>query len=358
MTKILIALKDMKIGGIEKSAIELIKYLKEKGYKITLILEEKTGELLEQIDSEIKIIEYKPCKSKLFRKIINCFKRIKFILKYRNKFDISISYTTYSKMCSFVTRMASKTSILWCHADYVELYNREISQVEEFFGKIKYYKFSKIVFVSKAGKKSFEQIFKQYKSTYFCNNLIDPEKIYKMALEEIELKYNKELTTFINVGRHDEKQKKLSRIIKACYYLEKDDYDFRCILVGQGKDTKKYKNMVKKYNLEDKIIFVGEKTNPYPYYKIADCIVLSSDYEGYPIVFLESFLLGKTIITTDVSDYEDIKSNRGIVVKKNPTEIYIAMKNFIKGKYKIKNDFDIVKYNEQIRKKLDEILKK
>ena len=45
--------------------------------------------------------------------------------------------------------------------------------------------------------------------TIVCNNLIDNKKIEKLAEEEIELK-KEEIITFLNVGRHDEKQKRLS----------------------------------------------------------------------------------------------------------------------------------------------------
>ena len=50
MNKILISLRDLKIGGIEKSAVTLIKFLRENGYDITLVLEEKKGELLQEIE--------------------------------------------------------------------------------------------------------------------------------------------------------------------------------------------------------------------------------------------------------------------------------------------------------------------
>ena len=55
--------------------------------------------------------------------------------------------------------------------------------------------------------------------------------------------------------------------------------------------------MVYSFGLEDNIKFLGKKKNPYPYYKLADAVVLSSDYEGYPVVFLESYILNKPIIT-------------------------------------------------------------
>ena len=140
MKKILISAKDLKIGGIEKSLITLIKYLIEHGYKVTLMLEERSGELLKNISTDVEIIEYKPC-SIIFmpiRKIVNLFKRLNFLLRYKNRFDISISYATYSKVCSFTARNASRKSILWCHADYLAVFEGNKEQVKEFFYSILY----------------------------------------------------------------------------------------------------------------------------------------------------------------------------------------------------------------------------
>lgn len=355
--RILIALKDLKIGGIEKAGIELINYFTEKGYKVTLVLEQKKGELLKELNAEIEIKEYKPSNNKIFRKFFNGFKRLKFFIHNKNKYDASISYATYSKMCSFVARTASRNSILWCHADYLELYKGNTKKVKEFFEKINYQEFAKIVFVAENAKETFLTVFPEQKNVYFCNNLINSKKIYELALKPINLKYNQGITTFLNVGRHDEKQKKLSRIIKASFLLKNKGYKFRVIFVGDGQDIKEYKKLVKKYKLEKNIIFEGKKENPYPYFRIADCIILSSDYEGYPVVFLESYVLDKPVITTNVSDYKDISNGRGIVTLKDTQDIYLGMKNFIENGYKIKNKFNSIKYNAQIQKKLGEILK-
>ncbi len=359
MKKILISAKNLKIGGIEKSLVNLINELLEQKYKITLVLEERKGELLPEVKEKIKIIKYSPNKNKfkLFRKSMNLLKRIWFILRCGKRYDTSISFATYSKPGSFVARMASKNSCLWCHADYLSLFKENKEKMEEFFDNLHYEKFSKIVFVSKIAMENFKIVFPELKNVYYCNNLIDYQKIYEQTREIIELRYSKRQVTFLNVGRHDEEQKKLSRIIKAAARLKEDGLNFRIIFVGEGKDTEKYKRLVRVYNLGDNIIFEGAKINPYPYYKISDCVVISSDYEGYPVVFLESFILNKPIITTNISDYKDVQQGRGIVVQKTVNEIYLAMKRFIEEGFTITKSFNVINYNEKIKEQLKELLK-
>lgn len=352
MNKILLSARDLKIGGIEKALINLINYLIANNYDVTLILEEKKGELLDEISDKVKIVCYTPSRFK----IVNLFNRLGFLFKYYNKFDTSISFATYLKSGSFVARMASKNSILWCHADYLSLFDGNKSKVKEFFEKLYYDYFSKIVFVSKQAQKTFLSVFPEQKNTYYCNNLIDYNKIYKQSEEKINIKYDPNIVTFLNVGRHDEKQKKLTRIIGAAKKLKNRNYEFRIIFVGDGKDTKKYKKIVNKNNLQDKIIFVGKKENPYPYYKISNCVVLSSDYEGYPVVFLESYILNKPIITTNISDFEDIQNGRGIVTTKNIEGIYKSMEKFINNGYYIINPFNVREYNKNVENTLESIL--
>lgn len=358
MKKLLFAAYSLDIGGIEKALVTLVNYLCQKDYEITIVLEKKQGVFLKEINPKINIIEYNPSNTKnvLKRKAINLLKRIKFIVKYKNKFDFSASFATYSLVSSFVSRVASKNNCLWGHADYLTLFNNNKEEVKTFFEERNYNEFKNIVFVSKEGRDSFIDIFPEMKEkTIVCNNLIDADKIKKMSEEKIDVEKDKNVT-FLNVGRHEEKQKKLSRLIEASKMLKETKYDFKVLLVGDGPDNNLYKKMVKEYNLENYIIFIGKKENPYPYFKISDCVILTSDYEGYPVVFLESFILNKPLITTKVSDYKEVEDGRGYTTSKDEKDIYEKMKLFIEKGYKISNAFDSKKYNEEIHKKLERLI--
>lgn len=368
MKKLLFGAYSLDIGGIEKALVILVNKLQEKGYDITLVLEKKQGIFLNEIDPKIKIIEYAPSnsKNKIQRKIINLIKRIKFTLKYKNKYDFSASFATYSLPASFIARTASKNCYLWGHADYLTLFDGNVEEMKEFFIERNYEKFKKIIFVSKEGKDSFIKVFPEMKEkTMVCNNLIDVNKILELSKEKIPeedlSKINKlentqkETTIFINVGRHQEKQKKLSRLIEVATMLKKDNMNFKIIFIGDGPETEEYKKQVKNNQLENNIIFLGKKQNPYPYFKIADCVVLTSDYEGYPVVFLESFILEKPIITTKVSDYKEVENKYGFVTEKDTKDIYEKMKNFILNGFEIKEKFDYKKYNEEILKKIEDL---
>lgn len=392
MKKLLFGAYSLELGGIEKALVILLNELQKKGYDITLVLEKKQGIFLKELNPKIEIVEYTPSDSKniIKRKFDNLCKRRKFEKEYKNKFDFSACFATYSLPASFVARTASQNCYLWGHADYLTLFQDDEKQMKDFFEQRKYEKFKKIVFVSNEGRDSFLKVFPEMKDRVIvCNNLIDANKILELSEEKIPedeqemLKENKEkilkeksgnkftqivnkivnitkgkkdVVTFINVGRHDERQKRLSRLIDAAFLLKRDNLNFRILFVGDGPQTEKYKKQVKEKGLEDNIIFLGRKENPYPYYKMSDCVVLTSDYEGYPVVFLESYILNKPIITTKVSDYKEIENRYGYVTGKTYQDIYEKMKLFINDGFKITEKFDSQAYNDKILKKVEELI--
>ena len=356
MKKILFSAYSLEVGGIETALITLLKNICSE-YEITLVLEKKDGIFLGQIPQNIKIITYKPNnnKIKLFRKAFNFIKQQIFKIKYKNKFDFSVCFATYSYSASFVARNASKNSILWVHNDYMNFYKNDKLKYKKFFENLKVNEYSKIVFVSENDKKVFLDEFPQFiKSIYVCNNLIDYKKIQMQSQEDApDFEKKENIITFINLGRHDEKQKKLERIINATKKLNKEGYIFRVVFVGEGKDTENLKEYAKDIaNIE----FLGAKKNPYPYLTKCDCLLMSSDFEGYPVVFIESLILGKPIITTDVSDSrKELEGKFAIVVDKSEEGVYKGMKKYLDDGFSMEK-FDPEKYNDKILEKLKQIL--
>ena len=135
--------------------------------------------------------------------------------------------------------------------------------------------------------------------------------VQKNTLKIIKKNNDCKITTFINVGRHEERQKKLSRLIDAASLLKKDNLNFQILFIGDGPQTEGYKKQVKEKQLENNILFLGRKQNPYPYFKISDCVLLSSEYEGSPVVYTEAMVLNKPVITTNVSGSDQIDGRFG-----------------------------------------------
>lgn len=103
----------------------------------------------------------------------------------------------------------------------------------------------------------------------------------------------------IHVGRLDSLQKRHDVLISA---YKKSDIKQKLLLLGNGgyaKTNKKIHQLVKELNLQDKVIFKGFIANPYPYIRQAKLLVLSSDYEGLPMVLIEALILKIPVVSTD-----------------------------------------------------------
>ena len=356
MKKILITSYNLDIGGIETSLVNLLKNFNYEKYDVTLILEDNSGMFLKEVPKEVKVIDYKLShfKIKLLRKIKNRMKLILWILKNKNKYDFSICFATHSILGSYLARYGAKNNAIWVHGNYYEFFNRDINKMMNFFNKIGFFDYKNYVFVSHENKDTLDKYVSLNGCEYVINNIINGDEIKDKCHEKIEYKKDKKKTLFINVSIHDESQKKLSRIIKASKELMDDGYEFEVLMIGDGPDKKMYEEMVHKNKLDNNIKFLGKKFNPFPYYKIADAILLSSDNEGYPVVFNEARILGVPLITTKVSDYKDIDKKYGIVVDKD--KIYEGMKQFLDKGFDYKQKFDYKKYNAEVIKNIENII--
>jgi glycosyltransferase involved in cell wall biosynthesis len=94
------------------------------------------------------------------------------------------------------------------------------------------------------------------------------------------------------------RQKGFDTLINA-FSLVIPKMNARLIILGEGPERESLREMVKDLGLIDKVSFAGFQDNPYKFLSRADVFVLSSNYEGLPMVILEAMACGAPIISTD-----------------------------------------------------------
>lgn len=132
--------------------------------------------------------------------------------------------------------------------------------------------------------------------------------------------YNPEekIKEIIYVGRLDFVQKRVYRVIDTWNLLENHYQDWKLTIVGDGPDRSNLENHVKALNLKH-VYFEGFQ-NPVPYYRRASILMLTSDFEGFPLVLAEAMSCGVVpVVYNSYAAVKDIIDNKvdGMITEKD-----------------------------------------
>lgn len=120
----------------------------------------------------------------------------------------------------------------------------------------------------------------------------------------------------IYVGRIDYNQKRVNRIIETWKELEDKHIDWKLKIIGDGPFRKEIEQQTKELRLS-RVYFEGFK-KPEIYYKKASILLLTSEYEGFPLVLTECMSYGviPVVYGSYSAVYDIIKNNtNGIIVQ-------------------------------------------
>ena len=351
--RLLFASYSMDLGGIEKALLNLVNRIDTDKYDVNIVLEKKHGVFLDKIKDDIRVEECKVSDHNIvvLRKLINVTRKLIFkILNYHN-YDFSCCYATYSYSSSKLALMASKNTAFYVHNDYRTIYKND-DEFYEFFNSREINSYRNIIFVSNENREGFVEKYPELKKKCkVFNNFIDTEEIIRQSKEKIKEKKNKEHILFMFVGRLDDDAKKISRQIN----LVKEIKDIDLWIVGDGPDRHKYEKEVKDNKLEKRVLFMGKKANPFPYMAQADYVILTSDYEGFPVTYLEAITLNKDIITTFPTSDDQVDIHEyGYVISKDQTKMVKEVKDILKNK-KSRQEVDLEAGQVERMKQLEKI---
>ena len=158
-------------------------------------------------------------------------------------------------------------------------------------------------------------------------------------------------------------QKSLDRLIRAVHYAKTEGRRLQLVLIGGGSLEDELKSLCTQLNCDDVIQFQGYSSNPYPAIKEADCFVLSSLYEGYPTIVLESFLSTTPVLACDVAGVGEqiLEEHQGWIIENsqealNQSLIMLCDNLPLLQKYKVKLE-TYESENAEILRRLEEIFR-
>lgn len=354
------AYPELFLGGSTTSLISILNSIDYSNYNVDLVLNRKHGEYLKSIPKEVNILD-DVCRNKkdsfisktifLSRYILKGYlikaffyelkhkKKIGFNLqilsqisaqesyKIVKKYDAAIGYFEYWGNDYVLNHINAKKKVAWIHTDY---------QGAKFIPELDIVNFSKatnIVCVSTDCQTSCKKSFPTLANKIIViENIISKNQLLIKSGEKVtDFDINKDLLNIITVSRLSIYTKGYDRIILAVKKLVKEGYKFKWYVIGDGPDIKKIEKEIVDNNLENIIILLGKRLNPYPYIIKCDIFAMASRYEGKPVAVTEAQILKLPIIVTNYeSAKEQVKNGiDGLVMENNDEGIYYGVKKIL-----------------------------
>ena len=375
--KILVMSFGSDAGGLEKSLIEFLHYLAGKDVSVDLYLWRKPGVLYDQITDGVNVIHYQAYPGSLgeclhskqpianalwyarFRLCRLFGDEVKAFKPFPGEYDIAISYCQngYSPHYVIDKVKAGKKYLWYHHGDYGGI-GRKKRIDGEYFAK-----YDKVIAVSRACEQMLLGHFPHLDGkTTVIHNLINENEIIEKAALPMDEPWLAGLDgcKIVTVGRvSPEKGQVLA--IETARILKQNGFAFHWIFVGDGADREKCEQMAMQYGLQDCCHFIGVKTNPYPYMKLADIYVQPSVFEADPITIAEALTLERFIIASDIPSMQEALQNGryGVLTERSEYVLGDLIMKYADGEAQkeiLQNVRQAQSRNVKIQEQIDELL--
>lgn len=334
MKRILIVSHAMELGGAERSLIGLLNVLDPKRYEIDLFLLRHEGELLEYIPEYVHVLPKVAAYTVLARPMkdtlreghfwltgVRLYAKIKaarynkkhqykdsavaleYSHKYIKRYMPKINPTVeYDLAISFLTphffvaeKVRAKKKIAWIHTDYKKV-QINIPSETVMWGKYDY-----IASISEEVSKSFLEVCPSLRSKLILIENILPERLIKRQAMELdvtkEMPVIKDGFRLLSIGRYCI-AKNFDNVPAICSCLLKKGFKVKWYIIGFGGDEELIRQKIAAAKMEEYVILLGKKENPYPYIKACDLYVQPSRYEGKSVTVREAQMFAKPVVIT------------------------------------------------------------
>lgn len=297
--KILHIITSLRTGGAEKLLVDLLPRMKAKGHEVDLcVFDGVRTPFYEEIECRgVKVIPLSHSVYSLF----NIFKLIPLMCGY----DIVHSHNTACQYCVAIASLFTRCGIFTTEHNTS---NRRRNGWWRILDRWMYGRYEKIVCISELTRQNLLQhIGKSFeKECVIIYNGIDLATFSGLPSSPIT---NKKKVLMVSAFRAQKDQKTLIRAMKELpsdYVLE---------LVGGGEDglITECEQLVRELQLEERVKFMGVRTDIPILLSAANVVVLSSHYEGLSLSSLEGMASGRPFVASDVEGLRDIVGGFGVL---------------------------------------------
>ena len=330
--KLLILSHALELGGAERSLIGLLDALDPEIWDTDLFLLRHEGEFMGAIPAHINLLPTIPACTVLARPMKDTLKEGHILLtaarlagkiaakQYDKKYgftdsQVSLEYshkytyrlmpkiqpdTEYDLAISFLTphyicthNVWAKKKIAWIHTDYSRVQVNRESELA-MWGQ-----YDHIASISDAVTESFLRTFPELKEKIVLIENILPERLIRKQADafSVDSEMPAKGIRLLSIGRYCT-AKNFDNVPDMCTRLLRYRLDVYWYIIGFGTDEALIRQKIGEAGLENRVILLGKKDNPYPYIKACDIYVQPSRYEGKCVSVLEAQMLGKPVVIT------------------------------------------------------------
>lgn len=334
--RIFIAMHYMEIGGAETALVGLLNALDPTRVDVDLFLYDHRGEMMQFIPEWVNLLPQIPKYSVLERPIVElvkrgfcgiaaarlwakclsqkAYKRSGSTLENNSGLDKMSKCTTpllpkinqsvtYDLAISFLTphrivaeKVKAKKKIAWIHTDYTRVW---VDAEEEL--KV-WQKYDYVASISGDVTNTFLQVFPSLAPKIVeIENILSPSFVRKRAeLKDVDKEIRQtDKISLLSIGRYSE-QKNYDNVPDICKRLiNETKLNIKWYIIGYGGDEALILQKIKEAGMEDHVILLGKRSNPYPYIKACDIYVQPSRYEGKSVTVREAQMLCKPVVVTN-----------------------------------------------------------
>ena len=306
--KVLQVINSLGPGGAEKLVVDTIKIYRERNLHVDIFLLDNKEYPLRKILEETPGVKILSSKTKL--SVYNPL-QIYYLNKYLKNYDIVHVHLFPSLYWVYFASLFSFKKVKLIFTEHNTTNRRRDHAILNFFDKLAYKKYSKIVTISNAVHENLKQYLGKKYNLFKIYNGIDLEEIHlakPYSKKKFDLTENDVM--LIQVSSFTP-QKDQETLIKALALL---DGKFHLFLVGVGTTMEKCQQLARELKVDKRLHFLGMRRDVPSLLKTADIVLLISHFEGLSLSSVEGLASGKPFIASDVPGLTEVVENGGILV--------------------------------------------
>lgn len=339
--QLLFVIDSLGSGGAEKSLISLLPLIDYTRFIVDLVIFDRGGVYEKYLPREVNIFDYQLYQKNLWGQIkkvlchallspqlrlnkkrhgaeIHWRTMYRFYHDFPGEYDAAIAYQQGVPTFFVATKVNAKKKLAWINADIFAA-GYDLEYCRQFYEQMDF-----IVAVSNKLQNLLCTKTPWMMDRLTCvYDIINPDVIVSLAKKTVQdMTISRGEMAIVTVGRLT-RPKNYILAVNAARILKDKGLKFKWFFVGEGEMRRAIEMRIKDNGLQNEVILLGFKENPYPYMAKADVYVQTSTFEGFGLTIAEAKILHRPVVSTDFDIVHDqiTDGQNGLIAEMTPESV-------------------------------------